>query len=134
MATQGNAGGAGRTSVLVEVSPGELIDKITILEIKVERLRIRAAQQNAAHELALLRAILIEYNRSLITLDRPWRVAAAWEEAAELPGKPYRIQLDGKPDSFEAIAQGVAVGGGLRVIREDGRSETVSTADARVLR
>lgn len=88
----------------------------------------------AIERTALLHAILTEYDRSLVTLDRPWRIAAAWEEAAELPGKPYRIQLDGKPDSFEAIAQGVAVGGGLRVIREDGRSETVSMADARVLR
>jgi hypothetical protein len=40
------------------VSWGELIDKITILEIKAERLRAPAAQANAAHELALLREVL----------------------------------------------------------------------------
>ncbi len=40
----------------VPVSWGELIDKITILEIKVERLSAPMAQRNAAHELALLRA------------------------------------------------------------------------------
>ena len=42
----------------VQVSWGELIDKITILEIKLERLNAPGAQKNAAHELALLRAEL----------------------------------------------------------------------------
>jgi Family of unknown function (DUF6165) len=42
----------------VPVSWGELIDKITILEIKLERLNAPAAQKNAARELALLRAEL----------------------------------------------------------------------------
>jgi hypothetical protein len=37
------------------VSWGELWDKITILEIKVSRLRAATAQANAAHELTLLR-------------------------------------------------------------------------------
>jgi hypothetical protein len=36
----------------VPVSWGDLIDKITILEIKVERLNAPLARQNAAHELA----------------------------------------------------------------------------------
>jgi uncharacterized protein DUF6165 len=42
----------------VPVSWGELIDKITILEIKLERLNAPAAQKNVARELALLRAEL----------------------------------------------------------------------------
>ncbi|MGB6602596.1 MAG: biotin--[acetyl-CoA-carboxylase] ligase [Candidatus Cybelea sp.] len=83
---------------------------------------------------ALLRAILTEYDRSLVTLERPWRVAAAWDEAAELPGKRYRIRLDGAPESFDAIAEGLEPGGGLRVVREDGRREIVSLADATVVR
>ena len=41
----------------VPMSWGELIDKITILEIKVERLDSEAARANAAHELGLLREI-----------------------------------------------------------------------------
>jgi BirA family transcriptional regulator, biotin operon repressor / biotin---[acetyl-CoA-carboxylase] ligase len=83
---------------------------------------------------ALLYAILTEYDRSLATLDRPWRVADAWNEAAELPGKRYRIMLDGDAASFEATAEGLATGGGLRVVRGDGRHETVALADATVLR
>ena len=39
------------------MSWGEVIDKITILEIKVSRLPSAAAQANAARELALLGAI-----------------------------------------------------------------------------
>jgi hypothetical protein len=42
----------------VPVSWGELLDKISILEIKVERLGAAVARGNAAHELALLRAEL----------------------------------------------------------------------------
>jgi hypothetical protein len=42
----------------VPVSWGELIDKITILEIKLERLNVLDARNNAAHELGLLRAEL----------------------------------------------------------------------------
>ncbi len=52
----------------VPISWGELIDKITILEIKVERLRAPAGRANAAHELALLRAELVEPPAGLATL------------------------------------------------------------------
>ena len=52
----------------VPVSCGELIDKITILEIKVERLQAAAARANAAHELALLRAELAEPPMELASL------------------------------------------------------------------
>ena len=41
----------------VPTSWGELIDKITILEIKVERLTAEQARANAARELGLLRQI-----------------------------------------------------------------------------
>ena len=41
-------------SPLVPVSWGELLDRVTILEIKVERLAGAAARQNVAQELALL--------------------------------------------------------------------------------
>jgi hypothetical protein len=44
-------------SVLVPVSPGELIDKITILQIKRERIADPAKRANVEHELALLEAV-----------------------------------------------------------------------------
>jgi len=52
----------------VPVSWGELIDKITILEIKVERLQAPAARANAAHELTLLRVELAEPPMELAAL------------------------------------------------------------------
>ncbi|MEJ0018416.1 MAG: DUF6165 family protein [Acetobacteraceae bacterium] len=45
---------------LVPVSWGELIDKITILEIKADRLRSAEARAHVVHELGLLRAVLAE--------------------------------------------------------------------------
>ncbi len=42
------------TSVLVEIAPGELVDKITILQIKSERIRDEAKLQNVRTELAVI--------------------------------------------------------------------------------
>ena len=44
-------------AALIPVSWGEIIDKITILEIKSERLADAAKLKNVRHELALLEAI-----------------------------------------------------------------------------
>jgi tetratricopeptide (TPR) repeat protein len=42
--------------VLVEIAPGELLDKITILQIKTERIRDEAKRENVRRELAVLSA------------------------------------------------------------------------------
>lgn len=83
---------------------------------------------------ALLRALLLAYDRALFMLDQPERVRALWDDAAELPGKRYRIQLDDEPQAFDAIADGLADGGGLTVTRGEGTRLVVALADARVLR
>jgi BirA family transcriptional regulator, biotin operon repressor / biotin---[acetyl-CoA-carboxylase] ligase len=83
---------------------------------------------------ALLHGILGQYHQTLFKLDQAERVIPEWDEAAQLPGKRYRIQLDGEAVPFEGVAQGLEPGGGLRVIRGNGIVETVSLADARVLR
>ncbi len=88
----------------------------------------------AVERAALLHAVLGQYERTLFMLDQPARVAAEWDEAASLPGRTYRILLDGRDEPFEAIAQGLAEGGALRLLRDDGSPATVSLADARVLR
>jgi hypothetical protein len=41
-------------SLLVDVAPGEMIDKITILAIKSERMEDQAKLQNVRHELDIL--------------------------------------------------------------------------------
>lgn len=83
---------------------------------------------------ALLREILTQYERNLALLGDPQRVRVEWDEAADLPGRRYRLQLDGEAASFDAIARGLATGGGLRVRRASGDDQIVSLADARVLR
>jgi len=42
------------SEILVPVAPGELLDKITILRIKAERIADPAKLANVRHELALL--------------------------------------------------------------------------------
>jgi hypothetical protein len=44
-------------SIGIAVSPGELVDRITILELKVARLTSLQGRQGAARELAALRAV-----------------------------------------------------------------------------
>ncbi len=43
-------------SILIDVGPGELIDKITILQIKSERMSDEAKLKNVRHELDVLEA------------------------------------------------------------------------------
>jgi len=83
---------------------------------------------------ALLYRILRNYEGLLPMLAHPERVIAAWDAAAELPGRRYRIQPDNQSRPFESIAEGLAVGGGLRVVRDDGIKETISLADVSITR
>jgi hypothetical protein len=48
---------AGRQPIVVEIAPGELFDKITILEIKAERIADADKLLNVRTELAALRAV-----------------------------------------------------------------------------
>ncbi|MGA8383772.1 MAG: biotin--[acetyl-CoA-carboxylase] ligase [Candidatus Cybelea sp.] len=83
---------------------------------------------------ALLVAILRTYDAMLAALDDAGSVMRDWEAAAEIPGRRYRIAKDDAREPFEAIAQSLDEGGALRVVRDDGISESVEMADARVLR
>lgn len=68
-------------SPMVPVSWGELVDKITILEIKCARLRAPAAAANAARELAAL-ATVLEPVAAQIAAERAQLVAVntrLWE-------------------------------------------------------
>jgi hypothetical protein len=54
--------------ILVPVSVGELMDKISILEIKAERIIDPGPLQNIERELAALRAVRIQYPAALAGL------------------------------------------------------------------
>ncbi len=55
MAERATASGGPPPLVRVAVSPGELIDKITILELKSERMTDQVKVANVTHELSVLR-------------------------------------------------------------------------------
>lgn len=69
----------------VPVSWGELLDKITILEIKVERLRAPDARSNAERELALLLAEL---------KDPPPEIAALRQDLAAVNRRLWEVEDD----------------------------------------
>jgi hypothetical protein len=58
------------TSIMVKVSPGELLDKITILQIKRRRFTDPAKLANVGRELDLLAAVLDRVVRGSHELDR----------------------------------------------------------------
>lgn len=58
------------STLLIPVAPGELIDKITILEIKSVHIRVPDKRANVIHELDLLRSVLKRAVRSSDELDR----------------------------------------------------------------
>ena len=60
----------GSSAPLVPVSAGELLDKITILEIKLARLTDEAKRGNVAHELNLLLSVRRQW------LDTPTQTAS----------------------------------------------------------
>ncbi len=71
-------------SILVEIAPGELIDKITILEIKAERIADAAQRANALVELKTLgdaRAAAIPPDGEIDRLEAQLKVVneALWE-------------------------------------------------------
>ena len=83
----------------------------------------------------LLYAILREYERTLPMLDQSGRVCHKWHEAAGLPGKRYRILLDGTAEPFDvdrgrARRRAAACACDART----GAMKRSSLADARVLR
>lgn len=60
------------TEIHVPISPGELIDKITILEIKSARITDAAKVANVRHELALLQATWRASSYAGQNIDEQW--------------------------------------------------------------
>jgi len=82
----------------------------------------------------VLHATLSAYDELLPLLGDPPAIVRAWEKAAGLPGRRYRIQRDGGEDAFECSALSLDSGGALIVSRDGATTESVSLADARALR
>ncbi|PCH59827.1 MAG: hypothetical protein COC05_06035 [Gammaproteobacteria bacterium] len=74
--------------VMTPISFGELIDKITILEIKSERITDQDKLKNVRHELSLLSAIWQQHRDGKIDISQQWNALR------EINGKLWTIEDD----------------------------------------
>ena len=95
----------------VQISWGELLDRVTILEIKGSRLRSAAATANVARELAMLQAAAAEAHRSNPGLAPLKKELAAvnellWEVEDKIRAKEAAKQFD---PEFVELARAVYI-------------------------
>ncbi len=99
----------GVTSVSAEISPGELIDKITILEIKADRISDPEKLETVGYELEKLTAVRDEALPNLVELGRLTTDLKAvngrlWDIEDEIRGYERRVSFG---DAFIALARAV---------------------------
>ena len=97
--------------LLVPISPGELIDKITILEIKSQRMSDPAKLQNVRTELAILNATWSASPFSATDIGDEWRGlrevnAALWDIEDDIRDKERDARFDAR---FIELARAVYV-------------------------
>ena len=74
--------------ILIPVAPGELIDKLTILRLKTERIADPAKLDNVRREKALLEEIARR------TLPPTTEISALWEELYQINARLWQIEDD----------------------------------------
>jgi chorismate mutase len=99
------------TEIRVPISPGELIDKITILEIKSERMTDAKKVANVKHELSLLLATWQESPNARIDITAEWAALKAingklWVVEDDIRDKERAQQFDAR---FIELARAVYV-------------------------
>ncbi len=99
----------GIASVSAEISPGELIDKITILEIKADRISDPEKLEAVGYELEKLTAVrdealpnLVELGR--LTIDLKAVNGRLWDIENEIRGYERRVTFG---DAFIELARAV---------------------------
>ena len=100
-----------KTPILVEVAPGELIDKITILEIKLERIKEEAKLINVRLELKNLveaRDCALISNAQLNSLSAKLKAAneALWEIEDEIRNSEREKEFG---SAFVSLARSVYI-------------------------
>ena len=96
--------------ILAPISVGELFDKISILEIKLERLDDPVKLANVRHEFSLLERIVVESGITLTEKIRTvlsrlkWVNTAIWEAEDQIRDCERRGEFD---DGFLKIARSI---------------------------
>lgn len=78
--------------ISVDISPGELLDKITILEIKAERIEDPTKRGNVEQELAILEACWVE--AMLEAVCRDWAARNTTAELTMLTDELKAVNLE----------------------------------------
>ena len=99
------------TEIRVPISPGELIDKITILEIKSERMTDVKKVANVRHELSLLTSTWQSSAYAAVDIRTEWAAlkginGALWTIEDEIRDKERDRQFDAR---FIELARAVYV-------------------------
>lgn len=97
------------TEILVPVSIGELVDKLTILEIKAERIRDAAKLANVQAELEALRRTWSRSGLDAAAVAAPWAALKAvnlrlWDIEDRIRDKEREAAFD---EEFIALARAV---------------------------
>lgn len=95
--------------ILVEISPGELIDKITVLEIKLQNINDAAKLGNVRHE---YRMLMDAYGSAIVETEELRALkaklkdinAAIWRIEDDIRGQERAKTFD---DAFVALARSV---------------------------
>jgi len=95
--------------IFAEISPGELIDKITILEIKLDRIRDQAKRDNVQNEYRVLTARLtqhVPHSPELARLREALKAVnlSLWEIEDEIRDQERSAEFG---DRFIALARAV---------------------------
>ncbi len=99
------------TNILVPVSPGELVDKLTILRLKTENMDDAAKLANVQHELTVLQDVADQ------AIPQSTDVAVLWDQLYQINRTLWQIEDDIRAcearqdfgDAFIALARSVYV-------------------------
>jgi len=108
--SQGGKPGTDRTGPMVKVSWGELVDKLTILEIKTKRLTSAAARANVQRELTALETVMRELRppEQFVALKRDLAAVnkTLWDIEDQIRAKEAKGEFDAR---FVELARSVYI-------------------------
>ena len=115
------------SEILIPVAPGELIDKVTILQIKSERINDEGKLENIKKELSLLTNICLKHEISLdnnLVLELKKINETLWEIEDDIRDKERKKSFD---DEFIKLARAVYVTNDKRCVVKNEISKLIGS-------